>query len=923
MATSKFTVGGVVQSDEAIYLHRDADDTLFGLCSQAIFAYVLAPRQMGKTSLMVRTARRLRERGVAYVIITLYETSVTADQWYLRLIADMVDQLDLRTDPQRWWQEHADRGRSQRFRLFLETVLLAEVTTPVVIFIDEIDLTLSFDFTDDFFSAIRSLYEERPRKPALERISFVLVGVASPSDLIHDPLHTPFNIGFPVEMTDFTLDQAGELAQGFIDYAPFDEARRVLAHILDWTHGHPYLTQRLCRALLDEMIDWDEAGVATLVQRILLGDKGANDPNLQEVRRMLTRRAADPYDALSTYRDILRGKRISDDAQSSVKALLKLSGLVRASESRLVVRNRIYREVFDTRWVREQMEQLPVYWPRRLQQMLRYMAYVLVLPLILVSVFAAYQWYLADGERHKADGAAKTAQSAAKTAQSAQNLEQFARQTADAARNQADAQRRDAQAAALALHALARFKDEPALSLRILRSAANLGWTPPVDQAVRQIVRPEPCVSLDRPVYGAAWSAVDEPNVLADPPEGDPAASEIPSPKLVVRQIDRVGHRVAVLSPDGRFLLVAAAEDVAQVLDAGTHEVRVELRGTGGAVLRAVWSPDGRRILTMAGTSTVRVWDATTGKPQFTLPGQGADMKSAVWSGDSRWIARASVDGVARVWSVDGEQSSTEHQIHVGTIDDLALRFDGSQLAAAYDDGIVKIWDVGSGAEAFTLAAGDGKVLAVRWSPRGRYILTVGADGTTRGTTRVWDAQKNKQITVLETKLPLAAAVWSADDRHFLIARADGVVCAHDTLEQLLESAPLKDVQPLPQDEEDRLVEDLLPTPIPSTSTETPTLQPADTPGRAEPYSVATVEPPARIYFDPTAPPAPSETPVPPTATTAEPTAATAEPTATTAAPAATTTATTSTADAGASQGRPPPAPPSSAPVDGGSAGTD
>ena len=64
-----------------------------------------------------------------------------------------------------------------------------------MIFVDEIDTTLRLDFTDDFFAAIRFLYQHRAADPALERLSFVLIGVATPGDLIKDAARTPFNIG--------------------------------------------------------------------------------------------------------------------------------------------------------------------------------------------------------------------------------------------------------------------------------------------------------------------------------------------------------------------------------------------------------------------------------------------------------------------------------------------------------------------------------------------------------------------------------------------------------------------------------------------------------------------------------------------------------------------------------------------------------
>ena len=89
-----------------------------------------------------------------------------------------------------------------------------------MVFVDEIDTTLRLDFTDDFFAAIRFLYQNRAADPALQRLSFVLIGVATPGDLIKDAARTPFNIGHGIELTDFTIDEAAPLA----DHLPVPEA---------------------------------------------------------------------------------------------------------------------------------------------------------------------------------------------------------------------------------------------------------------------------------------------------------------------------------------------------------------------------------------------------------------------------------------------------------------------------------------------------------------------------------------------------------------------------------------------------------------------------------------------------------------------------------------------------------------------------
>lgn len=213
---SVYTVGGTVQAGGGLYIPRDADEELLELCKAGTFAYVLSSRQVGKSSLMVGTAERLIAEGIRPVIIDLTQIGVqlTPEPWYFGLITTIADELELDADIVSWWQSHSDIGVTQRFTRFFEDVLLSEVKGKVIVFVDEIDTTLSLDFTDDFFAAIRYLYNARANVPELERLSFVLIGVATPSDLMSDPNRTPFNIGQKVELVDFTFEQALPLSDG-------------------------------------------------------------------------------------------------------------------------------------------------------------------------------------------------------------------------------------------------------------------------------------------------------------------------------------------------------------------------------------------------------------------------------------------------------------------------------------------------------------------------------------------------------------------------------------------------------------------------------------------------------------------------------------------------------------------------------------
>lgn len=233
---------GSVKLDSPFYVERPIEPRCYQtIAKPGALIRIKAPRQMGKTSLMTRIVDRAGRLGYQTVRLNLRQAEENAlsnlDKFLRWFSACISQKLQRPAQLDQYWDH--DRGSIFNCTTYVQDHLLETADSPLVLALDEVDYVFQVpEIAQGFFSMLRIWHEEAKTIDLWEQLRLIVAHSTEDYGRL-DINQSPFNVGLPVELSEFTPDQVIALAT--VHQLAWDQTQ--VDQLMSLIGGHPYLVR--------------------------------------------------------------------------------------------------------------------------------------------------------------------------------------------------------------------------------------------------------------------------------------------------------------------------------------------------------------------------------------------------------------------------------------------------------------------------------------------------------------------------------------------------------------------------------------------------------------------------------------------------------------------------------------------------------